>query len=158
MIGILENLNNMDSFNSSEIVWSWDKSSQSWSGWSSNKTTLTAIVDNGLDTLTSLTMGNAVWVKNNKLSSFSENIDSSNSYNLSSGWNFISIYKNTLPSTFLSEQKGSIIWKWNNKTQKWQVYTNDAQLNSVISKYTESGVLENLTSLKISDGCWVFVK
>ena len=72
-----------------------------------------------------------------------------NTVNLNTGWNLIGSSESVDVSK-ISDPNVKIIWRWHNN--QWQAYSNDSQINSLISQY-------NFTTFTVTDpneGFWVY--
>lgn len=77
-----------------------------------------------------------------------------NTIEFEKGWNFVG-FDNEISfasdSSFSDAKKVKILWKYNNITKEWSIYSPNTQINDLIEKagYTKATLLEN------SNGAWI---
>lgn len=146
LIGVSTTVDIEQSFNNKnvEIVWGYDASTQSWSGYSPNDSK-SAIITQSYSTLTTLKPFQALWIFSNddwtleytQASSTETPINST--IMLYEGWNLVSIPQNTIVSDkFFGE---AIVWKYS-EDQEWSVNNNSLNFPTI-------------DAIKQSEGLWV---
>ena len=148
LVGLDSDISDMSIFDKDSVsqVWTYNASTQKWSGYSPNSDTLNKI-SKTYTTISKIDRWQGVWIKSTKewqldISNSSKLDTPIDTISLKEGWNLISIPINSTlsPKVFSDE----IVWKYSDNN--WSMFEN----NSTIS----FGKIENIRS---SDGIWVKV-
>ncbi len=135
-IGFPSNIDDTEAFNKAEvdIVWGYDASSQTWLGYSPDKTTQSKI-NKRYKTLSRIDAWQGIWIHNKSDWSLTLSEDSAHdkTISLSKGWNLISLPNDMTISPTLF--RDDILWKYHDK--KWQLFAqsdNTSDIAPPISK------------------------
>jgi len=146
LIGVSTTVDIEESFNNEnvEIVWGYDGSTQSWSGYSPNETK-SATIAQSYSTLRTLKPFQALWILSNDdwtleyTQASSTQTPMNSTIVLYEGWNLISIPQSTIVSDkFFGE---ALVWRYS-QDQEWSV--NNSSLN-----------FPSIDAIKESEGLWV---
>lgn len=154
LIGASERIADMSKFDSASVeqVLHFDASTQSWLGYSPDKTIQSKMSAKGILTLSSLEKWHGFWVKsreewalvlgNSSLSQAPESNTSGDIVMLKKGWNLISLPIDSVVSADIF--RDFTLWKYN-ANKEWEFFDNNYSENS----------FPRLGHIKNSDGLWI---
>ena len=160
MIGITKNISNLqDYFGSSyiNIVWHWDNDNKQWQAWSPKSDMQAKIESKGVLPMVALSSGDGVWVNVSSSTTLKKGSDEP-TQDIQSGWNMIGFTYPTTPATISTSYNASIVWRWDNSTKKWQVYTNVPSYSDALSSFINSGTFSYIDSFDAGSACWIYKK
>jgi len=157
----------IDNLNSDAILAVWKWVGNKWAVWSPNpqiQEIINKYIESGaLEDITQLNAGEGFWVyANNDVKVIIEGIlPTDTKLFLNDGWNLVAL-KSLKPMTLtdlqnlLSNTDNTIviIWKW--VGNKWAVWSPNPQIQEIINKYIESGVLTLLDNIAPGEGFWIY--
>ena len=153
------NVNNVDisKFGSNiKIVWEF-KNGKWYAG--SNDSNLNSLIKKyGFGALSKINAGEGFWVYSGKSSSLNLNGDKANVVSLAlvKGWNLVSLVSDKSVSVDNFDKPNiASVWKWDAKTSKWSVWSNNDKLKTILNKDIENGKFETFNTINPGEGFWV---
>ena len=141
-------------FDNANIVWKWENGK--WYAYSANKTVKNIISEKGFSTFNKINSGEGFWVNTSSATTVTLVGDATNdTLNIKKGWNLLSLTSpNSVSVDFF--KNALTIWKWDNDTQKWAVYSPNADLQAKIAAYVKKGTLETFNTINPGEGFWIY--
>jgi hypothetical protein len=139
-----------------QIAWSWDASTSTWKGVSSDSAIQSKIAS-ATEELTTINAGDGFWVKATSDTALSLNgSELTDIKSLEDGWNLVSFKveedSNKVEDVFSSNDNLKTIWEYDNNTSKWKAWSNISEIQKLITDHSEIGTLTTIANGK---GYWI---
>jgi hypothetical protein len=145
---------NVDKFNSANVVWKYKNGK--WLAYSANSNIKNLINKKGYSTFDTLNSGEGFWVNTTTATTVTLVGDpTSDQLDIKKGWNLLTLTSDKTISADIIKDAVSI-WKWDNKNQKWAVYSSNASLKSLIAAAEKKGLIETFNYINPGEGFWVY--
>jgi len=154
LVGTYVNSADVNKFDGANIVWKWQNGK--WVAYSSNTAIKTLITQKGYSTFESVKSGEGFWVNSSSATTVNLAGDATNdALNIKKGWNLLTLTSDKSVSVDFFKDAVTI-WKWDNNTQKWAVYSPVADLQAKIASYVKEGKLETFNIVNPGEGFWIY--
>jgi hypothetical protein len=139
-----------------QIAWSWDASTSTWKGVSSDSSIQSKIAS-ATEELTTINAGDGFWVKATSDTTLSLNgSELTDIKSLEDGWNLVSFKveedSNKVEDVFSSNNNLQTIWEYDNTNQKWKAWSNISAVQQLITDHSE---IDTLTNIAQGKGYWI---